>query len=1577
MARTGLQDLLPLSPLQQGLLFHALYDGAGGDGGPDPYAVQLVLALAGPVDAAAMRAAGEALLRRHANLRAGFQMGRSGQPAQLIPHAVELPWCEVDLSDDDPQRRGDRVAELAAAERTHRFDLARPPALRLVLAHLGDAADGSQDHRLVMTSHHILLDGWSTPLLARELLTLYASGGDESALPPVPAYREYLTWLLDQDHEAARAAWDEALQGLEQPTRLAPVVDGAAGSGAEHAVELPEESTAAVVDAARHRGLTLNTVVQGCWALVLAGAIGRDDVVFGTTVAARPAEIPDVEHMVGLLINTVPVRVRLRPAEALCDALRRLQDEHARLLGSQHLGLAEIQRRTGLGELFDTLLVFENHPRDLLDERLGDVRITGVEAHDATHYPLTVVAAPGSRLRLALHHRTDAVTPDRAAALADRLRRLLALFASEPERAVGRCQGASTQETSRALAQGIAPAGGSVPTASLPALFAAQAARTPEAPAVRAGRHQLSYAELDHRADRLAHRLRAHGVTAETVVALALPRSIAHVVAFLAVQKTGGAALPVDVSQPAERLAFVLADAGPTLVMTTAAAGALPAQPGCERVLLDEQGGLADEAAATRLDADGVTPGPRDAGSSIGGDVPLAANPLDDPRRAAYVVYTSGSTGRPKGVVVTHTGIAGLVETARTRLGVGPGTRVAQFAALSFDVAVWEMCMALLSGGCLVVVPGEHRTDADALTRFAIDEGLGVLALPPSLLSVLPAEAELPDGLTLLVGAEPVPAELVRRWSPRARVVVAYGVTEATVNQTLWVAPTGWAGDVVPVGHPDPGTRVYVLDGGLQPQPPGEPGQLYIGGDRVAREYLGRPELTAERFVADPFGSPGSTMYRTGDLARWSPEGELELLGRADEQVQIRGFRVEPAEVESALLAHPAVAAAAVVARGDAPRSGSQRLVGYAVPADGTSLDPPGLRRHLAARLPDYMVPSALVELDGLPRTPNGKLDRAALPEPATPAADSQSAPRTADEELLARLVGEVLDVASVGVDDDFFSLGGDSISSIALVSRARREGVELSPRAVFEQRTVAGLARAARRLDTAAQPEGDDAELGRVPATPIIAWLREHDGVIEGHNQSMVVQAPADAGEPRLASALQAVLDHHAMLRARLRRGADGWELDVAPAGTVGADACLTRVDAAELDAEALDGLVDEHLAAATSRLDPDAGIMVQAVWFDAGPHRAGRLLCVVHHLVVDGVSWRILLPDLARAWRAVAAQRPVELEPVPTSFRQWAHGLVAEAHRPGREAELDQWREILEPHDPALSPVPIDRRRDVAATTRHVTRTLAPQLTAPLLADVPAAFHGGVNDVLLTALALAVADWRHQRGRSGGAGHAVLLNLEGHGREQQVVDGADLSRTVGWFTTTFPVRLDPGEIDLAEALRGGPSAGRAVKRIKEQLRALPDKGIGFGLLRYLNERTRDELAALRWPQIGFNYLGRFTTASPGDARPDELPALSQALSGSVDDDMPVAYVLEINVVTRDRDTGPELSATWSWPSALLSEGDVAELADGWFAALDALVAHASAPAAGGHTPSDLLMPLAQDDIDELEGLFADGPGA
>ncbi len=791
-------------------------------------------------------------------------------------------------------------------------------------------------------------------------------------------------------------------------------------------------------------------------------------------------------------------------------------------------------------------------------------------------------------------------------------------------------------------------------------------------------------------------------------------------------------------------------------------------------------------------------------------------------------------------------------------------------------------------------------------------------------------------------------------------VVNLYGPTETTIQVTSHLVDEG---DLyrpsVPIGRPIANTRVYVLDGWLQPVAAGVCGELYIAGAGLARGYLGRSGLSAERFVADPFGGCGSRMYRSGDLARWRADGVLEFLGRSDQQVKLRGFRIEPGEIEAALVGAGGVAQAAVIAREDGP--GHKRLVAYVVGSAAAAVDVAGLRGAVAARLPDYMVPSAFVVLDRLPLTANGKLDRGRLPAPEVTVGSAHRAPRSPQEEVLCGLFAEVLGLERVGIDDNFFALGGDSIMSIQLVSRARTAGLLITPRAVFQHQSVAALAQSATLSDARAAAAPDLAT-GSLPATPIMRWLLEQDGPLDRFSQAMLLQVPTGLREEHLIEALQAVLDHHDALRLRLVSPSpppSAAALAIAAAGTIAARTCLRRIDVCGLGEEALRAAIGRAARAAELRLAPLAGVMVQAVWFDAGVREAGRLLLSIHHLAVDGVSWRILVPDLAAAWAAIAEGRAPALAARGTSFRRWAHQLAAAAQDAGRERELALWSGMLGAPSLSLFDGELDRVRDVAGTAGHLTLSLPAAITGALLTRVPAAFHGGINEVLLTALVVAVADWCRRRGRGGGP--AVLLDLEGHGREE-VFGDVDLSRTVGWFTSVFPVRLDPGALDLEEALAGGAALGRALKLIKEQLRALPDHGLGYGLLRYLNAGTAPVLRDLAVPQMGFNYLGRF--AAGGD-----WSGAGEAVGGGGDPAMPLAHALEVNALTRDDGEGATLTARWSFAPALVSEAAVRDLAQSWFRALEALVRHVEQPGAGGRSPCDLpLAGLSQGEIELLE---------
>ncbi|MFD9479951.1 amino acid adenylation domain-containing protein [Streptomyces nojiriensis] len=1039
----GLADVLPLSPLQEGLFFHSAFD----TGAMDAYTGQIVLALDGPLDAGTLRTACDRLLRRHTALRSAFTDQGLDRPVQIVVESAGAPWEAVDLGGFGAADRQREWERLLAADRARRFDLERPPLVRFTLVRFG-----AGEHRLVMTNHHIVWDGWSSAVLLRELLTGYAEhagshgpGNTGPVAEGVP-YRSHLDWLARQDDGAAEAAWSGALAGLEEPTLLGAADPNRIDALPERVpVELSAELTARLTARARTAGVTLNSVVQGLWAVLLGRVTGRDDVVFGGTVSGRTADVAGIEDMVGLLINTLPVRFRIREGEPLLAALARFQDEQAELMDHQHVGLAGIQRAAGLGALFDTTVVVENYPLDLESMRdlAGGPRLTGVEGSDATHYTVNLIVLPGERLRLHLDHRTDVLDARTARSLGEALERLLTAVADAPSTPVGEVDLLS-EEQHRLIREWNATAV-PVPDTTLVELFAQQVARTPGAPATVFRDERLSYAELDARAERLARRLCARGAGPERIVAVALHRSTEMVVSLLAVLKSGAAYLPVDPSLPADRIAYLLSDAEPVLLLADdEVAAALPAA-----------------ADLPRLDPGAV----HDGSAGAAGPAPLPSHP-------AYVIYTSGSTGRPKAVVVEHSAIVNRLLWMQDRYRLGADDRVLQKTPFGFDVSVWEFFWPLLTGAALVVAePGGHK-DPAYLTRVIQEEAVTTVHFVPSMLAAFvedPQAGRCRSLRRVVCSGEALPEELKNRFLDVLDVPLhnLYGPTEAAVDVTHWDCLRKETGPV-PIGRPIWNTSLYVLDPRGRPVPVGVAGELFLAGAGLARGYLRRPALTAERFPPAPFGPPGSRMYRTGDLARHRADGSVEYLGRTDDQVKIHGFRIELGEIETALGRLPGVGRAAVVVREDVP--GERRLVGYVVPEAGTNPapgpgpgpDPEAMRAELARSLPEYMVP-VLVVVDGLPVTANGKLDRRALPAPAAAAAATGHEPPAGEtEELVALVWASVLDAPRIGRHDDFFALGGHSLSATRVAARLRQSlGLDLPLHTLFEQRTVAALATA------------------------------------------------------------------------------------------------------------------------------------------------------------------------------------------------------------------------------------------------------------------------------------------------------------------------------------------------------------------------------------------------------------------------------------------------------------------------------------------------------------------------------------
>ncbi|MFJ7056385.1 amino acid adenylation domain-containing protein [Streptomyces griseobrunneus] len=1392
MRQTSLEAVLPLSPLQQGILFHALYEeGQADSGNIDFYNVQTPLELTGALDTDLLRASCGALVGRHASLRAGFLRRRSGEAVQAVARVVEPPWEEIDLSGFGQEELRPRLSRLLTEERARRFDMAKPPLLRFTLIRLAP-----DRHILLITNHHILLDGWSLPLILGDLFRIYGDGGTAERLEPTVPFQDYLGWVGEQDRDQAERAWKGVLSGVDGATLVA---DGAGTGSSDRGqrrvvTELSERAAAELTALARSRELTINTLVQGAWALLLTELTGRQDVVYGNTVAGRPPELPGSDRMVGLMMNTVPARVRINPAEPVADLLARIQHDHTAVMGHEYLGLAEIHRAVGATELFDTTVAFENVP---VEQAVQGASVPGLdvgllrdavdEAFEGTHYPLSLAVHPGSRLRFELNYREDVYSADTASGVLRRLTGLLEDIAARPDEQAGRLPSRTDAERREILREA---SGHAVerPAGTLPGLFEAQVRATPDAVAVADGTTSLTFSLLNADANRLARLLAARGVGPGDLVGVAVPRSADAVVAILAVLKSGAAYLPIDVDHPAERIAAICAEARPALVLASVATvGDVPES--VPALLLDETIPPAD---GTDLDDDDRT------GALL-------------PAHLAYVIYTSGSTGRPKGVAVEHRNLANMFhshranffEPERARAGGRP-LRAALTNSLGFD-ASWSQLLWMVAGHELHIVGDTVRKDSLALVRHAAEARIDVVDTTPSVArqmldaGMFEAAGERHRVRVLALGGEEVGDDL---WAelhgvPGLSVYNLYGPAECTVDAMFWHpgGSPGAAADPPAIGVPADNTRVYLLDAFLRPVPAGVVGELYIAGDGVARGYLGRPGLSAERFVADVFGPAGARMYRTGDLGRRRPDGVVEYRGRSDFQVKVRGHRIELGEIQAVLADHPSVGQAVAAVSADA--EGVRRIVGYVRAASGERPDVVALREFVAGRLPEYMVPAVVMVVESFALTPNGKVDRGALPVPEFRAAEVYRAPVTERELVLHEVFAEVLGQPRIGVDDSFFDLGGDSIISMQLAARAHRAGLAVTVRDVFVHRTIARLAEAAEDIEekapTAADSSGtgpllslNDAELAEItadgheltdvlPLTPLQQGMHFHALLAADGIDVYTAQAPARLEGPLtpavLRKAFDAALARHTALRVSFRLLASGRSVQVVHGGL--------RVPWREIDLSGhgqderrrrLAELVDEDRV---TRFDLTAPPLMRVTLVRLGTDDHA-LLTTYHHALLDGWSLPLFFRDVFSLYARGGADtgRPVAQF---TDFLGWL------THQDD-EGATRAWSEALAGIDePTLVAPGADA---AAATVPHlVTEVLDAEGTDALTA---AARGAGLtlNTVVQGAWAVALG---HQLGRDD-----VVFGATTAGRPPEL---AGVEEIVGLFMNTVAVRvrLDP----------------------------------------------------------------------------------------------------------------------------------------------------------------------------------------
>ena len=1392
--------------------------------------------------------------------------------------------------------------------------------------------------------HHIVIDGSGITLLAHRIATVYAAIASDAPIPPgffgslqdlVRCESEY---EASTDYLEDQAYWTRNLPAESRPHYRLP---DAVGEGDPPRSSAPVRLDPVVLRRVQELSQVWNVprssvITAACALLVRGWCVEVSEVVLDFPVSRRVR--PESKTLPGMVSGTVPLVLRVSPESTAAGFCEHVDARIREALQHQRFPVHAFERKA--------------HPRDS-GQRAGRVSVNfmpskvtldfaGVAASWSYTNPGPmgdfglIFNGAGDQLFLSTAGAGGPFSNFDVSDLARRLERVLAAMAADPGRRLSSIDVLDEGEHARLEGWGnraVLAESLSMPV-SIPVLFAAQVARTPEAVAISAGERSWTYREVEEAANRLAHLLAGEGVGPGQRVALLLPRSAEAVVAMLAVVKTGAAYVPIDPAVPAARIGFVLGDAAPIAAITTAEL----------RWRLDGHDLLV-------IDVD-------DLGDPAVGTQPTTALPVPGPDDIAYLIYTSGTTGTPKGVAIPHSNVTRLLESLDSDLELA-GQVWTQCHSLAFDFSVWEIWGALLYGGRLVVVPDSVVRSPEDLHALLVAEQVSVLSQTPSAFYALESadalQRELGGQLKLaavVFGGEALEPQRLRTWLDNhqglPRLINMYGITETTVHASFREIVADDADTTVsPIGVPLAHLGFFVLDGWLRPVPAGVVGELYVAGAGVANGYVGRAGLSATRFVACPFGEPGASgirMYRTGDLVWWGTDGQLRYVGRADEQVKIRGYRIELGEIQAALSGLEGVEQAAVIAREDRP--GDKRLVGYVT---GTA-DPGAARAALAERLPSYMVPAAVVVLAALPLTVNGKLDTRALPAPEYQDVDLYRGPADAVEELLAGIYAQVLGLERVGVEESFFELGGDSILSMQVVARARAAGVVCRPRDVFVEQTVAGLARVAVVADGAA--EVIDEGVGPVVATPIMRWLQGLEsagGPVDQFNQTVVVQAPIGVTESDVVVVLQALLDRHAMLRLRVDDdGVGSWSLTVPEAGSVDASACLHTVEV----------LSDEVVVAARSRLNPAAGVMLSALW--VAPTR--RLVVIVHHLAVDGVSWRILLEDLNLAWAQHRGGQQVIL-PVPgTSFARWASLLAEHARRPDVVEQAQAWRQIAATPTalPAVHPAV-----DTHASAGNLTVELDTETTRMLLGEVPAAFHAGVNDILLIAFALASAEFL------GTGGAPIVIDVEGHGRqEEDVAADVDLSRTVGWFTTKYPVALAVGGLSWAQVVAGDAALGAVIKEAKEQLRTLPD-GLTYGVLRYLNSDV--DLAGSD-PPIGFNYLGRLG-AGAAEVSGDVWRICedgSSLIDASARLPVTLGHTVELNAGTVDTDTGPHLHAGWRWAPSALNYPQVSRLSQLWFDALAGICAHVRG-GGGGLTPSDIAVGLSQQQIDELQRLYAD----
>ena len=1545
---------------------------------PQNYRVHCTVRIQGSLNLKILELAIQKVVERNEILRTNFQtlMGMT-IPLQVINQNSLLVICHHDLSKLSTEEQNSKLETLFQTVTHHSFDLERGSVLEISLVILS-----SKKYILLIGLPAMNADAVTLNNLVDEINCTYTTylqnqnlqnreiteaplqyadlaewqnelfEGEEAKLGKGYWCKQYFpdftNWQLPYENSAPEPEFEPRIFSLAshiKPERLEAIAQ-------KYNTKIP-------------------VILQACWQILLWRITGRSEFVIGTYCDGRNYQ--ELESALGLFAKYLPINCNLEAGLKFSEVLGQTSREVDNSFKWQESFSWDYITSSTEGDrnFFPFCFEFEKQQSR---HYTSDLSFSIEEQFVCIdRFKIKLVCWHRDEISMALHYDASLFQLEDISHLAKQFQTLLESAINQPEVAIGELEILPDSDRQQLLVEFNNTSADYPKHQCWHQLFEQQAALTPNSIAVVCEDRQLTYAQLNARANQLAHHLQSLGVASETIVALYLDRSVEICVGMLGVLKAGAAYLPLDPQLPADRLTFMVQDAKASVILTQQHLAQLT--PQIATICFDTDW----QAIAQQPDV----------------------NPCSQvtPTNLAYIIYTSGSSGNPKGVAIEHQQLLNYLHGILKKLDLPLGSSFATVSTFAADLGNTAIFPALCTGGCLHIIAQERATNAETLADYCDRHPIDCLKIVPSHLNALLSAthpAKILPRQRLILGGEALSwnlVEKIQQYAPNCQIFNHYGPTETTVGVLTYAIQNGAIQDevvtaTVPLGRPIANTQAYILDDRLQPLPIGIPGELYIGGDSVARGYLNRPELTAERFIPNPFvgerehgtgdreqGAEGeasrlspfaSRLYKTGDLARYLPDGNIEFLGRRDRQVKMHGFRIELAEIESALAQHPAIRAAVVLAREDEPDK--KRLVAYVVlhqQLDSVT----DLRHFLKQQLPEYAIPTAFVQLKALPLTPNGKIDWQALPAPDNTRSELSGqfvAPRTQTEKIIAGIWSEVLELEKVGIYDNFFEIGGDSILSIQIATRINQSGLQVTPKQLFEQPTVAGLAAVVGTVATQAE---QGTVTGLVPLTPIQDWFFEQELPDPHHwNQALLLEVQQAIAPALLEQAVQNLLMYHDALRLQFTPTESGWQQ--INAGLNATDVPFSRLDLSGLSAEEQAVALSATTAELQASLNFTQGSLLRVAWFDLGGDRPNLLLFIIHHLAVDGVSWRILLSDLQTIYQQLSQGQSIQLPAKTTSFKQWSEFLQEYARSTTLQQERDYWlyrfagttaekipptplgkggSQIpptpLEKGGSQLSLLPLDNPdgTNTVATANSVLVALNGAETRALLQEVPAAYRTQIDDVLLTALVQTFNQWTQ--------GNSLLVDLEGHGREA-IAPHLDLSRTVGWFTTIFPVLL---------TLDGISQPGEALKAVKEQLRNVPQRGIGYGVLRYLSQdtSTRTQLE-IPQAQVRFNYLGQFDQVLPESSLfklVDRQPEASRSPQGNRH------YLLDVSGLV----LGGQLQLEWTYSDRIHQRTTIERLANKYIETLRSLIAHCQS-AAGDYTPSDFPQAnLSQTDLEQF----------